>query len=155
MRPIKFRIWDKLANQLVYLDKILLVNYTFNGSPNGFELSFDGFGKRGCANKWLRKPEDYIIQQFTGLKDKNGIEVYEGDIIKYIRFKWKLPNHPKNNKNLINIFEIYYDNKEYMFKRKGKICSGNLRFEDSRAKKCEIKIIGNIFENKELLEKYE
>ncbi len=67
MREIKFRVWDKDLEKFFYIFKI-----TSNGElvmPSGF-VSMD---------------DTIELIQYTGLKDKNGKEIYEGDIIRTFR----------------------------------------------------------------------
>lgn len=81
--------------------------------------------------------EDIEIMQYIGLKDKNGKEIYEGDIIKADSF------NPK-------IYEIkYYVTGFYAFNPK----SSYLEIDSFHSSEgCEFEIIGNIYENPELLE---
>lgn len=101
MREIKFRIYDKAEKRMKFLDSIW----------NMPDPSYD-FDE---------------IQQFTGLLDKHGKEIYEGDIV-ITQDKLK--------------YEVVFDQGSY----KVKTGSGNYNFYPQYSE-----IIGNIYENPDLL----
>jgi uncharacterized phage protein (TIGR01671 family) len=113
MREIKFRAWHNKTKQMV-------------GSETVFRWLFED----------PKNTKD--IMQYTGLKDKSGIEIYEGDIIKFNHFwngfygtalvKWSESGFVDDR---YNGDEVFYLN------------------DLSDHKDCEV--IGNIYENKELL----
>ena len=109
MREIKFRAWDKVAKQIIFIN------------------SFDD-----CTwNEILEAYKDTMME-FTGLKDKNGKEIYEGDIIIV---------DGKRCKTIFNLGEFTFQTEV-----------------DENAYYCigyhsDCKVIGNIYKNPELLEK--
>lgn len=139
MREIKFRVWDSLRR--VYLNKK--------------DIAIDNLGNifvfEGCddnnADLWhvriLSDPDNerYILEQFTGLKDKNGVEIYEGDVVAVV--------DPFSIKGVLH--EVVYYNAAYWFKP---IKRFSVEWGDSPVagafSGCEA--VGNIHENPELLE---
>lgn len=108
-REIKFRCWDSISKEL---HKWETINYL----PLPDFLKF----------------EHYTLIQYTGLKDKNGKEIYESDILYCLKCYYRLERH--NN----GCYELYEIGTEKMF-----ILENELHT---------VEIIGNIYENPELLE---
>lgn len=91
---------------------------------------------------WFNNPE-YEVMQFIGVCDKNGKRIYENDIIKY-----RCSDYDSG----FFIGEVFYCEKDMMYKAINKRCS-KISFTLESSKYYEV--IGNIYENPELLEKKE
>ena len=113
MREIKFRVFDSRNK------KMITNNVCFQ-----LALSVDGTIKAGIIGD--------ILMQYTGLKDKNGKEIYEGDILTY--------NGITSNGNEI-IREVNYNAENARFQSGMYLLSQSIELSE---------IIGNIYENPEL-----
>lgn len=147
MREIKFRAWDKNKNKMLsYYDLYAIdcsTEYPFLALIKGY-YAYSGAG--------FLDGVDPVIMQYTGLKDKNGKEIYEGDIVKMHYFFENLDPYT------LGVFE---DEAEvtgtvridpfgtYTETEKATYDWGDYLQEPSE----ELEIIGNIYEDGHLLKK--
>lgn len=125
MREIKFRAWDKEQKEWV---KYSITDNIPIFCHNTSRWKTDKEGKR------------FILCQYTGLKDKNDREIYEGDIVRAVVFsKW------------IGVAKYSDKNQAFVFECIDKNYRGNIVFMSQFDQG--FKILGNIYENPEMLEK--
>ena len=124
MREIKFRAWNEVEEKM---------------------YSWYDFLNTNMKNTFIA-PEStaMILMQYTGLKDKNGKEIYEGDIVKYNEF-WEGDCHYNSG-----VGQILWDDEETGFYLTAKDTSFINLF--NLTKLLDAEVIGNIYENSELLE---
>ena len=113
MREIKFRIWDKERKEMINIGRIDIADGSCKPTIFG-DIFYDYWN-------------DVELMQYTGLKDKNGVEIYEGDIVET---------------------EDYYVGDRLMVKGTKQIID-DIRF---CGKLLPCKVIGNVYENPELVE---
>lgn len=122
----KFRVWDKVNKKL---KQVYSIDFDENGEIQSIK---DEYTKPNEVYAMFEM-EYFELMQSTGLKDKNGVEIYEGDIVKNIY----------DEIYVVKWFDAGFHLEE---KYNGGFDYSELHFGDNK------KVIGNIYENPELLE---
>lgn len=133
MREIKFRAWDSFNNRMIQNDRILKICFVRNNHiPNLIVYS-----NRNIENHTEIRENDkqycneFELMQYTGLKDKNGKEIYEGDIISRGKYNFEVVWNERKGWYGIDDFDNGLT-----------VLAQHLDY---------VEVIGNIYENLELL----
>lgn len=124
----KFRAWDKTRNEMNY--KVMVGNC---------DTDDDNWT---CPIIWIEESKDWLhfddyecIMQSTGLKDKNGREIFEGDIVRFFD----------------SLYTVFYDIEEGSYRLKPHDTRWVVDYMCNFSSEEIFEIVGNIYENKEYL----
>lgn len=147
-REIKFRAWTSAGMQYnvgVHSFQNMNLKFVLPEDPHDYK---DG-------EQFIYSPGMVELMQYTGLKDKNGKEIYEGDVIVQDRY----PFFEAGKSNYVGVVEWVFSQWQYILRvvAKGKrgISDGiNCSMNDTgfeEGEKTDFEVIGNIYENPSLL----
>lgn len=134
MRVVKFRAWNITKSRMV--SKLSTIHFKLNILVENAESGWD----------WYK--DEYELMQYTGLKDKNGEEIYEGDIVKY-----KVKGSNKICKTVIEFNEEHGAFLFGIYEGVKMPCGKKTRMNKYTRKSVgSVEVIGNKYMNPELLE---
>ena len=133
MREIKFRAWNE---KIGYIGDVLYIDF----HDDELEIKCKDYD---VSSSYTSRIKDFKIMQYTGLKDKNGVEIYEGYIVTLHNY-----NYPEQYDRWK--YEVYYSEGDMRFKfRNNREFPENIITDTTTNTNFEV--IGNIYETPELL----
>lgn len=129
----KYRAWDVLSQEMI--DEILMISFVKKEIIGNFR---DGSTSVPLKFEDERNGEDVILMQSTGLKDKNGKEIFEGDIVDY-----------KGRKAIVNWHGSYAS---FIYRFVDELQERKSEWKPLYLAYYKFEVVGNVHENKELFE---
>ncbi|WP_373757682.1 YopX family protein [Jeotgalibaca porci] len=131
MREIKFRVWCKQYEEFIQFNKMGFLEdgslwYVQGVDENEEEIN----------PPYFENQNDWELMQYTDLKDTNGVEIYDGDVIRFILGDYNIREY---------VEEVVYSD--------GAFWCGNWLLFDAKMNDDDLEVLGNIYENPELLER--
>lgn len=140
---MKYRAWDKKRKCFIYWDDLAISPVT-PMENYGDGMIWQACGPDGRLEECYDSLDDIVFQLFSGMSDKNGKEIYEGDIVKCINWQ-----NDYDREEHESVSEVKFNNGAFYPRYINNECEdGWYSWGIDK-----IEVIGNIFENKELLEK--
>jgi hypothetical protein len=141
MREIKFRAWHVNGKEMVYFNPEKIITDQYQCSELA-TLMNGGYGD--------------VLNQFTGLKDKNGVEIYDSDIVKasydrVMQIVWCESYKNSDGHSMSRAHFARWELKTLVEPHSNIESWGNVPMNDFCFPESTIEIIGNIYENPELL----
>lgn len=127
-RQIQFRVWDRDAEKMIYPKRGYQGHYTMSLAGEFLNL------QNGVAG------DEVSVMEFTGLVDKNGRDIYEGDLINFSTYHTEETVEHKNH-------EVFYAEELAMFlfvRDESRICMFDHVMEET------LEVVGNVWETKNL-----
>lgn len=125
MREIKFRAWDKIGKKFVSAESVSDQKIPVIPTEHGFVLK-----------------TKFILSQFTGMKDKDGKEVYEGDVVEAA---WMHHGKPGQVFMAFIFFNEHIGSFRIGYESLGGFSQDEVYF------RYQVKVIGNVYENPDLV----
>lgn len=134
LRQIKFRVWDTLAKTFFYPNE---------GYQGHFILSLNGVFhnlQNGSGGK------DHVLQQYIGIQDKEGKDIYEGDIVSWEEYQgWE------DGRTFKGLYVVQWNSERLRWDFHDLFQGFSFEAPDT----CFENVVGNIFETPELLKNEE
>jgi len=179
MKKVRFRVWQTFHKKMLTVTDL---HFDKNGNIKGVTVrntpdtipTIISYGLEKDFGLTYEGKETLVLMQSTNLKDKNGKEIYEGDIIEYKHYHiiipwWKDLKHKKEiekmtkkkrksfskNRCVVTFedgeFKFAYGVRGYNIKINNFIHNGLSYTSDYKERCWDFEVIGNIYENPELL----
>lgn len=123
----RFRAWHYELSRMMLVKTM----FFFAGGLEELELN------DSVMNDYITAyPDEIELMQSTGLFDLNGVEIFEGDIVRFFD----------------SLYTVFYDIKEGSYRLKPHDDRWNVDYMSNFSSEESLEIVGNIYENKELLD---